>query len=48
MFVEIPTDTSDEKWIKAGVALFTSLKFDWLIINTSTKLIKLEYIEIKI
>jgi len=28
MFVEIPTDVSDEKWIKAGVALFTSLKFD--------------------
>jgi len=28
MFVEIPTDVADEKWIKAGVALFTSLKYD--------------------
>jgi len=28
MFVELPTIIEDEKWIKAGVALFTSLKFD--------------------
>jgi len=28
MFIEVPTKEIDEKWIKAGAALFTSLKFD--------------------
>jgi len=28
MMVTIPTKEDDEKWIKAGVAAFTSLKFD--------------------
>jgi len=28
MMMDIPTQESDEKWIKAGVAAFLSLKFD--------------------
>jgi len=28
MFMDIPTIENDEKWIKAGVASFLSLKFD--------------------
>lgn len=28
MFVEIPTNVDDEKWVKAGAALFTSLRYD--------------------
>jgi len=28
MMYEIPTKEIDEKWIKAGVATFLSLKFD--------------------